>query len=402
MAYQEAVALIPGFLGFEQIGGFYYFADRVEAALRSALKVRQAKKQIPVVPVPTLPTERLKNRQKALLLSLRRIDEALGGVDYLHLLGHSTGGVDAYLLTGETPLDKRSSWEKIDPTGVRKKIKTVVSIGSPHHGTCITKGSLVRFFQSPIQNFWDFNKFAEALLLLAVSVKFDRMAWDAIRGALADAGTAGKYVYDVVSSRELTRDLRPEHLAKVHQQYRPGLTGVRLRSIVTMAGAQTHSYVDAKGQEGPRGPDAFFRYVYDETAGQNGRCSLETHFPGLNQSLQLLQKAIHDGDRVIQNHHTDLRPITPQLNDGIVNAATQLINPFDEKELWAVVIGDHLDVLGHYPRWITPEGKSPLASRVPLQVGVLHSGSGFGDDQFFDLYDRVAEGIEWIKEPARL
>ena len=61
--YREAVVLIPGFLGFEQLGGFYYFADRVGAALRGALAALRDGEETPVIPVTTLPAEPLAARQ---------------------------------------------------------------------------------------------------------------------------------------------------------------------------------------------------------------------------------------------------------------------------------------------------------------------------------------------------
>ncbi|XYH99395.1 hypothetical protein ACMHYB_06370 [Sorangium sp. So ce1128] len=37
---EDVVILVPGFLGFDHFGGFFYFADRVCGALRGALEVK--------------------------------------------------------------------------------------------------------------------------------------------------------------------------------------------------------------------------------------------------------------------------------------------------------------------------------------------------------------------------
>src|SRR5258705_7922436 len=98
--YQDAVALLPGFLGFGHFGGFYYFADRVASTLRGALEIETGR-SIPVIPFSTLPTSGLAGRQEFLLGALGRLDKMLPGVERFHLIGHSAGGVDAYLLTCE-------------------------------------------------------------------------------------------------------------------------------------------------------------------------------------------------------------------------------------------------------------------------------------------------------------
>ena len=392
MPCKQAVALLPGFLGFERIGQFYYFADRVEAALRSALLALAPGQSIPVIPVPTLPTAHLQERQTSLLATLQRIDEALGGVERLHLVGHSTGGVDAYLLTGARPLDRSLSWQELDPAGLRHRIHTVVSIASPHHGTGLALSPLARFFRQPIANLTDVTTFAEALLLLASSTKLDSMAWDALIAAVADSGAAGRYVFDVVRARKLTDDLRPQHLADVHRRFRRGLPHARIRSIVTMAAEATNYYVDAEGIQGLRKPDRFFRFLSEQTAlGDAADNAARKRKP--QRTLGRLRKAIASSTHIIRNPHTELRPIDSGLNDGFVSSARQLARPDDDNELWAVVVADHLDVIGYYPRWLTPEGKSPLQRRVSLHSGVLHSGSGFGDEEFFRLYVRVAEAI---------
>ena len=97
MQTPDVVALVPGFLGFTRFGGFYYFADRLIAMLRGLLE-EPLGYPVPVVPVTTLPTDSLGNRQGALLQNLEGIREKLSGVERIHLIGHSTGGGDAQLL----------------------------------------------------------------------------------------------------------------------------------------------------------------------------------------------------------------------------------------------------------------------------------------------------------------
>ena len=76
-----------------------------------------------------------------------------------------------------------------------------------------------------------------------------------------------------------------------------------------------------------------------------------------------------------------------ELNDGVVNTVRQIVNPDRPEEVGGLVVGDHADVLGHYDRLDSPvEGKF-------YNEGLFHSGAGFGDEEFFQLYRRVARAI---------
>src|SRR5712672_2475423 len=119
--YQDVVALLPGFLGFGHFGGFYYFADRVASTLRGALEF-ETRQSIPVIPFSTLPTSGLLGRPEFLLGTLARLDAELGGVGRFHLVGHSAGGVDAYLLIQQSPFGGTPA----DPRGIRKRIRSVI------------------------------------------------------------------------------------------------------------------------------------------------------------------------------------------------------------------------------------------------------------------------------------
>src|SRR4051812_20099289 len=95
-----AIALVPGFFGFEHHGAETYFADRFIAGLRCVLEARGVV-GVPVVSVSTLGIASLAARQEDLLRELTALETPvpgaprLGGRRTWHLLGHSTGGVDA-------------------------------------------------------------------------------------------------------------------------------------------------------------------------------------------------------------------------------------------------------------------------------------------------------------------
>ena len=72
----DVLVLAPGFLGFARFGGFYYFADRLIAVLRGLLE-EPLGYPVPVVPVTTLPTNSLRDRQEALLQNLATLMDAI-------------------------------------------------------------------------------------------------------------------------------------------------------------------------------------------------------------------------------------------------------------------------------------------------------------------------------------
>src|SRR6266542_2560006 len=142
--YQDVVALLPGFLGFTHFGGFYYFADRVAATLRGALEMETGQ-SIPVIPFSTLPAGGLLARQEFLATAFTYLDAALGGAERYHLVGHSAGGVDAYLLIQDRPFGAPS-----DPREVRRRIRSVTTIGAPHYGTGLANTDFAQFMSNPL------------------------------------------------------------------------------------------------------------------------------------------------------------------------------------------------------------------------------------------------------------
>jgi hypothetical protein len=392
MAITDAVVLVPGFLGFERIGSFRYFAGRVDAVLRGYLS-GLAGPTLPVVPVHTSPTDTLRQRQRALIKALESVDARLGHVQRLHLVGHSTGGVDAYLLTRSAPLTPGITWRHLDPHNVRRKIRSIISIASPHAGTCLALSALAYAFHHPLTGFTRAPRLAFSVWRLGQSLLYDGMAAGAVLGALVDTGGAAAYVLDVVRSRMLVEDLKPRHMLSLHEHMSPdGDLSVRFRSVVTLAGRCTPGYAGRGSQTTVRLPDPFFKDLYAYAAG-SGFDEVGDDPRRIESALDRMDSALDEG-RLISNPLTMLHPLTARSNDGLVNSARQLIDPDDDQELLTLVVGDHIDVMGYYPQWATAAGPAGHEKRVLLRSGILNSGSGFGDEQFFDLFRLVAQTIQ--------
>ena len=124
MTDPHTVYLIPGMFGFANLAGYDYFGH-----VRSAIERRYADAglavRIEVVAPP--PTASLRHRARLLARTVHRT----AGPGPIHLVGHSTGGIDVRLVLSST----RNL--RIDPEELRwtERVRSAVSINAPHYGT---------------------------------------------------------------------------------------------------------------------------------------------------------------------------------------------------------------------------------------------------------------------------
>lgn len=372
MQTPDVVVLVPGFLGFARLGGFYYCADRLGAVLRGLLQEALGY-PVPVVPCKPLPTHALKERQGDLMAYLYRlVTEKLPGAERIHLVGHSTGGVDAQLLTCTKRLDGTEWNEELD--SVRRRIKSVVTVSAPHYGTRLADSWLAYLgasrFVRPISAVPEAIKLAYHLLWL-----LPREAPAIARLQLAHPRDVIAFLAQVAFHRDLIADLRPSYMERVRKEFAPE-KGVSLTCFVTAVEPR---------DEGGRTSDAFFKDMYGLTKGEDGAPTAKP----VEACRRLLTRLIKtQPDLVIRNGQSRMpETIEPALNDGVVNTVRQLADPEDAAQVGGFVVADHADVLGHYDR------QDSLIEGRPYNAGLFHSGAGFGDDEFFGLYRRVAQAI---------
>ena len=116
------VVLVPGLFGFAKLGGLDYFSH-VEEALAQRFIERGERCEFVLVSSP--PTGSIVHRTEVLMAAIEQscIDDA----GPIHLLGHSTGGLDVRLLASPTSLPELPSWFE--------RVRTVTTISTPHYGT---------------------------------------------------------------------------------------------------------------------------------------------------------------------------------------------------------------------------------------------------------------------------
>ncbi|WP_437674522.1 esterase/lipase family protein [Sorangium sp. So ce131] len=370
----DVVVLVPGFLGFGRVGEFYYFAERVISVIRGALEMRLGR-PVPVVPCCTLPMGRLAHRQEFLLRWLTSLDAQFDGARRIHLVGHSAGGVDAELLTcAEAISNDGGSWG--DAARVRGKIASVTAIASPFHGTYLATSEVARFVRSPKQNLRSAVSVARMLLILADLVVRTPGSVDIARGMLSSKPETAKFLFQLWQNRDLIDDLSPASMARLRQSCRSeGRVPVTCFVTTTLATEQAS-----------RDADAFFLELRRFTA-EHGAAEATS---SMKASLALLTK---HADAAIRCPDVDVPSFDLGASDGVVNSACQILDPASPGGLGGICVADHADVLGHYDR------KDELIPGPPLNAGLFHSGSRFGDDQFFELYKRVASAIARAIEP---
>lgn len=115
--------LVPGFLGFQRLRTFSYFTD-VEALLEQPF--RELGREVVVQAIRTLPTSSLAARAAR----LAEVVHALPGDAEVHLVGHSTGGLDCriFLSPGATLPTT------VDVEAAASRVRSVVTVAAPHHG----------------------------------------------------------------------------------------------------------------------------------------------------------------------------------------------------------------------------------------------------------------------------
>jgi pimeloyl-ACP methyl ester carboxylesterase len=395
-APEHVVFLVPGLLGFESFSTFGYFADRVTAALRAGLE-QAWERPVTVVPVPIPPTASLAERQRRLVKTIAERTDALvrhgrlgSTPPTVHLVGHSTGGVDATLLTCSRPIGA-GTWGQLDPRApeLLSRIRSVVSIGSPHQGACITRDPVARLVGE--RRLGGMVDLAILLGKFAWSTALDVDASSFASSSSRELGKVLRFLLAIFDRWSLVDDLLPS------RGYEPTTlrSDVARRSVVLVAGhSAVTSAVGARSPE-PGGGDRFFDDLYRRSSGWVTGCSEEgAQVEASVQRLRGLLAGPQGRSVIIKNPRAALPPLLDAgHNDGVVNTARQLVDPHSGDELLAVVVADHFDVLGYYDRFVWRVDEQGRKRIAPIIAGILHSGSSFGDDQFFEVYRRVASAI---------
>ena len=368
----HAIYLIPGFFGFANLGRLRYFVH-VDRLLRERCEARGVAARVHVV--RTHPTASLPTRAALVVETLART--LRGRSEVAHLIGHSTGGVDARLATAPGV----ALPTEVDLARWAGRVRSVVGVSAPHHGTPLAAWLTTRGGQQLL-----------ALLSLTTSyvLRFGHLPLSAL---LSLAAVFGR---DDRPRREgtLFDDLSERLLADFSATRRRAVARL-LREVV-----EDQSLLL---QLTPESMDLFNATVRDRPGVRHGSVVTRSRPPGLGttlaagidpgaQAIHAIYAAIHRVSATTPRAATPRADVaqrralrsaygkvpTARANDGIVPTRSQV---------WGRVIGavrgDHLDVIGHF--------NDP--STEPPHFDWLTTGSGFDRAGFEAVWERVLDFV---------
>ena len=362
------VYLIPGLFGFTTLAGYDYF-QHLEAAI--ADRFRRAGVKVRIERVPSLPTSSIALRAAVLAETVARAPEQ----GPIHLVGHSSGGLDARLLMSPT-----SSLSSIGiRLSFRERVRTVLGINTPHYGTPLsayfTTVSGTRLLYavslltvaglsighlplSVVERIVSAVKAADGLLGLDIQL-IDALTDQALRVVGVRARKEiGDFMRRLMEDQAGIIQLMPE-VSELFNAAVEDHPGVRYGCVVTAAP--------------PPGPRRVFRAVVSPVRAAQ-----------LAAYTTLYGVASHARDRYPYAKPTPSQAsalargfghhVTPDHVDGVVPTLSML---------WGEVVwcgaADHLDVVGHFEDDRTPQA----------HVDWLHSGAHFRRRDFMAMADAV-------------
>ncbi|MCA9694504.1 MAG: hypothetical protein KC636_33310 [Myxococcales bacterium] len=365
------VVLIPGFMGFQTIGDLSYFR-RVSSMLTGYLNERGIV-DVTVHEAPTAPTGSIARRAQVVLKWLI----ANGGAEAhnIHLIGHSTGGLDARLLVAPGVRLLEGDYEEM----IARRVRSVISVSTPHYGTPMANLLLKLPLRSTIERlaFMGSSKPGRGLLLLVaqvldalsslddflgrtdtfldavvdkllsqLSVKTNDPTWDLLREMSNDTGAA---IQLTVESMHLF------NAAVADRQ------DVRYSSLITAAPEPTRFRLSEFWSPINAIKKLAFRVLYLMSS------RVSKSYP---------YTATEPSDLNIEDMASPIE-ITKQSNDGIVPCQSQAYG-----RVLDIVLGDHLDIVGQFP----DAGGDPHADWLPC-------GAHFGEAHFRAAWAKIADEI---------
>ncbi|MEM1026423.1 MAG: triacylglycerol lipase [Myxococcota bacterium] len=359
----QHVILVPGFFGFSELGDLPYFAHVAEVLTDN---FTQRGWEVIVTKSSTSPTASI--AQRAARLREVVVDVAHEGT--IHLVGHSSGGLDAWWLAHE---DRMEPWTR--------RLASVCGISVPHGGTplaslftgvqghrvlqllSLATVYILRFGRLPLGLAAKLvGVFARVDDVLRLNRTIADQLYQQLLSDLSRERTEqlSAFFSDVRQDQDLVAELRPE---ATEVRAIPDNPAVRYGCVVTQA-----------ARPGPRtawraGLDPYGQMthgIYATLHTLTGRRPSGVVPPVYRDALFRAFARLPDG----------------RSSDGVVPTLAQLRGTFVHG-----AGGDHLDVIGHFD---DPEHEPP-------HFDWLASGTGFRRRDFERLWGRVTDFL--LDEP---
>ena len=364
----------PGMFGFGRLGSYSYFTH-VERALKE--RFARTDQEVTVHVIEILPTASVRRRAAKLA---EVVLATCGTEGPIHLLGHSTGGLDVRLVASPSSISPAAApWIQ--------RLHSITMMNTPHYGTPLASFFTTASGQRILYALSAFTYIALSLGERPLAVT------SVLLGALGRGDTLlGTKLLDksVDSLLKTIDDARSPEVRKYLDAIRDD-QGAMLQLSPEAMDLVVAGFEDR--------PGVFYQCVASMApppSRRNWKAMLYTPTRALSlATFALLQRitarhhahypcAAATRDPAIEDHlHRAIGEI-PGLedNDGVVPFRSQLWGNL----AWAG-LGDHLDVLGHY------FDHDPDAQPDLRHHDWLTSGSSFRDAQFDSLMDAVAAGM---------
>lgn len=366
---KHRVYLVPGFFGFANLGEFYYFGHLADLLIEA---FRDNGHDVDVVRVNTHPTASVRTRAQRLLAAM--METASDDDAPLHIIGHSTGGLDARLLLApEVTLG-----DGFDASVMAARVKTLVTAATPHRGT-------------PLATFFNTVLGSQLLKLLSLATLYTLRFGHLPLSFALRFGTLFTKVDDVVGwggtlVDQLFTDLLSDFSPDRREAVREFFTDVHRDQALIL-------------QLTPEAMDLFNASTGDRPGTAYGSICTMGRRPSLGSVIDVGMNPYAQATRTIYgllHGRTGSLPIDPKklpteqtdrmrvifgkvpegdANDGVVPTLSQ---PWGQ--VLGVVKADHLDVIGHFSD----------KDHQPPHIDWLSSGTNFERPVFEELWRNVA------------
>lgn len=361
------IVLVPGLFGFARLGGFDYF-KHVEEALASRFFEQGADCEFVLVSSP--PTGSIVRRTQVLMDTINRSCSQDRGK--IHLVGHSTGGLDVRLLASPTVWPDLPDWFD--------RVRSVTTITSPHYGT-----PLAHFFATLAG-----TRLLEALSLLTyVTLRAGGPPLTVLTPLITSLGRVDHALGLEIRALERTTELLLSFLDEEGRaEVQEWFDGIRRdQGAIIQLTPESMDIFDAAVEDNPtlrygcvvaRAPLPSPWQVAKSLRSPVSALSaafLSTLYVGASRTSKVYPPP--DPAPEIREYLDKKlgRKLEHSFNDGLVPTASMLWG----RVLWAG-IADHLDVLGHF-----------RGDRDSSHTDWLVSGAGFREDDFDEVMDAIAE-----------
>jgi hypothetical protein len=290
----------------------------------------------------------------------------------VHLVGHSTGGLDARLLAN--PRYHFEGEDREARAQLLRHLGTVVTLSAPHHGTPLARSFLRLLPRLALEAMSAATIMASArglgrrLELPGAGLPWAifRAVWprSAVNGQVVDLLTGmdvetarqiARFRGMVMSDTGMLRDLAPERMTALNERLGAGRTPLVEIATVAPRPSLTRGGLEALGRR------AAYAVCYSAASSGEFR---PRHFP---EGPWLSSRGPGAEREGVED--------APRANDGVVPASSQTMDGHAAR----VVLADHLDVIGHFE------------SR--RNTTLFKSGARFGPREFVELWRFVAEAL---------